>query len=106
MSAWPVKKMEAEDYYQLYCTHSSASQGSAEGVRLLGLACENLMLAFRARGWDTCPLEGLDSRRVRKLLALPGDASVVMVIAAGKRAPQGVYGPRLRFDRALFIKEV
>ncbi len=85
---------------------ASAAELTTWAVKSTALACENLMLAFRARGWDTCPLEGLDSRRVRKLLALPGDASVVMVIAAGKRAPQGVYGPRLRFDRALFIKEV
>ena len=35
------------------------------------LACENLMLAFRAYGYDTCPIEGLDQRRVRRMLNLP-----------------------------------
>ncbi|MDG1333837.1 MAG: nitroreductase family protein [Crocinitomicaceae bacterium] len=71
------------------------------------LACENLMLAFRAYGYDTCPMEGLDQRRVRKLLNLPyGKAEVCMAISVGKRADNGIYGPRIRFDRELFVKEV
>ncbi len=71
------------------------------------LACENLMLAFRAYGYDTCPIEGLDHRRVRKLLDLPyGKAEVCMAISVGKRAKNGIYGPRIRFDKELFVKEV
>lgn len=68
------------------------------------LACENLMLAFRAAGYDSCPMEGIDSRRIKKLLGLPWDARVIMVISAGKRADNGVYGERVRLDRRLFIK--
>jgi nitroreductase len=75
-------------------------------VKSTALACENLMLAFRAAGFDSCPMEGLDSRRIRKLLDLPSDAVVVMVISAGKRAADGVYGPQIRFDESLFIREV
>ena len=71
------------------------------------LACENLMLAFRAYGYDTCPMEGLDQRRVRKLLDVPyGKGEVCMAISVGKRAKNGIYGPRIRFDRDLFVKEV
>lgn len=71
------------------------------------LACENLMLAFRSYGYDTCPIEGLDQRRVRKMLNLPyGKAEVCMAISVGKRSEQGIYGPRIRFDRSLFVKEV
>jgi len=71
------------------------------------LACENLMLAFRAYGYDTCPIEGLDQRRIRKMLNLPyGKAEVCMAISVGKRAENGIYGPRIRFDRDLFVKEV
>ncbi len=71
------------------------------------LACENLMLAFRAHGYDTCPIEGLDQRRIRKMLQLPyGKAEVCMAISVGKRAKNGIYGPRIRFDRNLFVKEV
>ena len=70
------------------------------------LACENLMLAFSAHGFDTCPMEGLDSKRVKKLLGLPRSSVVVMAISVGKRAPEGVYGPRLRFPSSQFVHEV
>lgn len=70
------------------------------------LACENLMLAFRAHGFDTCPMEGLDHYRIRKLLELPRSAEVCMAISVGKRADNGIYGPRIRFDRDLFVKKV
>ena len=70
------------------------------------LACENLMLSFRALGYDTCPMEGLDSKRVSKLLNLAPDAFVVMAISAGKRADNGVYGPQIRMPKEQFLFEV
>ena len=75
-------------------------------VKSTALAAENIMLSFRAEGYDTCPMEGYDSKRIRKLLGLRRGALVVMVIAAGRRAPGGVYGPRIRFDPSRFIKTV
>ncbi len=70
------------------------------------LACENLMLAFSAHGFDTCPMEGLDSKRVKKILNLPSSSVIVMAISVGKRKPEGVYGPRVRFPDSQFIFEV
>jgi len=70
------------------------------------LACENLMLALRAHGFDSCPMEGMDPERIRRMLDLPRAAEVCMVISAGKRAPNGVYGNRIRFDQDFFVKEV
>jgi nitroreductase len=70
------------------------------------LACENLMLALRAFGYDSCPLEGMDASRIRKLLGLPRQAEICMVISAGKRADEGVYGKQIRFDNSEFLFEV
>lgn len=70
------------------------------------LGCENLMLAFRAYGYDTCPMEGLDSKRVRKLLNLPKRAEICMVVAAGKRAENGIYGKQIRMPKEKFYFEV
>ena len=70
------------------------------------LACENLMLSLRAFGYDSCPMEGMDSKRIQKLLQLPNKAEICMVISAGKRAENGIYGKRIRFDNSLFIKEI
>ena len=69
------------------------------------LACAHFMLAMRAHGFDTCPMEGLDSARVKRILGLPRQALVTMVISAGKRAEGGVYGERLRFDRKHFVHQ-
>ncbi len=70
------------------------------------LACENLMLSFRAFGFDSCPMEGMDERRIQKLLRLPRSAEVCMVVSAGKRAKHGVYDKQFRFDQSLMVFEV
>ncbi len=82
---------------------TSLSQMKIWAVKTVSLACENLMLAIRAHGYDSCPMEGFDSVRVRKALSLPSDAQVVMVIGMGKRAKNGVYGPQLRLERNQFV---
>ena len=70
------------------------------------LACENLMLSLRAYGYDSCPMEGMDSTRIKKLLGLNSPAEISMVISAGKRAENGVYGKQIRFESKYFIHEV
>ena len=70
------------------------------------LACENMMLGFSAFGYDSCPMEGYDSARVKKILGLGRKDEVVMVIGAGKRDPKGVYGPRIRMPRDQFVKTI
>jgi nitroreductase len=70
------------------------------------LACENLMLSLRAYGYDSCPMEGMDSTRIKKLLGLSSPAEISMVISAGKRAENGVYGKQIRFESKYFIHEV
>ncbi|QSP93545.1 nitroreductase family protein [Marinobacter salinisoli] len=67
------------------------------------LAAENLMLALRAHGYDSCPMEGFDECRVRKLLRLPRKGLVTMVLAVGKRAEDGVYNQQYRFDQSRFV---
>ena len=70
------------------------------------LACENFMLALRAYGYDSCPMEGMDSKKISKMLNLSKKAEVCMVISIGKRAKNGVYGNRFRLDSDRFIKVV
>lgn len=85
---------------------TSVSQLKTWAIKSTALACENLMLAFRAYGFDSCPMEGYDSVRVKKVLNLPSDSEIVMIISAGKRNPERMYGPQIRLDKNLFIKEV
>lgn len=74
-------------------------------TKTTALACENLMLALRAAGFDSCAMEGFDEPRVKRLLALPRAARVVMVIAAGRRAESGVM-PQFRFDASHYVRRV
>ena len=75
-------------------------------VKTAALGAQNLMLSLRAYGYDSCPMEGYDSKRIKKILGLPDDAVVVMVVAAGKRGKGGIYGERIRFESIRFIKKV
>jgi nitroreductase len=45
---------------------------------------------------DTCPMEGFDSKRVKKILGLPKSAEISMIIGCGYRDNNGIYGPRFR----------
>lgn len=61
-----------------------------------GLAAENFMISMAAIGYDTCPMEGSDTLRVKQLLSLPRGAEINMVISCGFRDDKGIYGPRFR----------
>ena len=84
----------------------TASEVELWAAKSTALACENLVLAFRAHGYDTCMMEGFDEVRVRKLLKLDDAAFPIMVVGAGERADDGVFWPQVRFERALFVHEV
>lgn len=60
------------------------------------LAVQTFMLAMAEGGMDTCPLEGFDSRLVRRALRLPCSAEINMIITCGYRSEKGVWGERFR----------
>ncbi|PHS51523.1 MAG: nitroreductase family protein [Lutibacter sp.] len=61
-----------------------------------GLAAQTFMLSMASEGYDTCPMEGTDSLRIKKALNLPYKSEINMVISCGIRKPEGVYGERFR----------
>ena len=61
------------------------------------LAAQTFMIAMANEGYDTCPLEGLDSRRLKRLLKLPHGAEINMVVSCGIRnGNKGIWGERCR----------
>ena len=70
------------------------------------LAAMAFMLSLTAHGYDSCPIGGLDKLRIRQLLDLPQKAEVTMVVAAGTRRPEGLYGARVRLPYGDLINEV
>lgn len=60
------------------------------------LAAQTFMLAMADKGYDTCPMEGFDSRKLKRILKLPYGAEVNMVVSCGIRDDKGVWGDRMR----------
>ncbi|WP_111660246.1 nitroreductase family protein [Olleya aquimaris] len=71
-----------------------------------GLAAQNFMTSMAAIGYDTCPMEGSDTLRVKKALNLPSGSEINMVIGCGIREESGIYGPRFRIPFEEVYKEV
>jgi len=71
------------------------------------LAAQTFMIAMANEGYDTCPLEGFDSRRVKKILRLPCTAEINMIVACGiRKGNDGIWGERFRvpFEEVYFEK--
>ena len=70
------------------------------------LAAQNFMLSMSSSGYDTCPMEGFDSVRVKKILNLPSSAEINMIIGCGIRSEKGVYTKQFRvpFKEVYFEK--
>lgn len=55
-----------------------------EAMRSCGIAAQSLMLAAKAMGYDSCPMDGFDFDAVAKLINLPHDHVITMFVAIGK----------------------
>ena len=60
------------------------------------LAAQTFMLAMANESYDTCPMEGFDSRKVKSILKLPLGAEINMIVSCGIRDGKGVWGDRMR----------
>lgn len=70
------------------------------------LAAQTFMLSMQNEGYATCPMEGFDENVIKKLLNLPSEAEVTMIVACGKPTSQGIYAPRTRIPNEEVIFEV
>jgi len=78
-------------------TNTSESDQRIVVHKSCALAAQTFMIAMANEGYDTCPLEGFDSRRVKKLLGLPCGAEINMIISCGIRnGNKGIWGERFR----------
>ncbi|WP_197272143.1 nitroreductase family protein [Neisseria sp. 83E34] len=72
-----------------------------------GLAAQTFMLAMAEQGYDTCPLEGLDSRMVKRILKLPRGAEINMIVACGiRKEGKGIWGERFRLPFEDIYREI
>jgi len=55
-----------------------------EAMRSCGIAAQTLMLAAKAMGYDSCPMDLADMEAVGKRIHLPQDHVIAMFVAIGK----------------------
>jgi nitroreductase len=70
------------------------------------LAAATFMLALRAEGYDSCPMEGFDPWRAKGLLGLGRRAEVSMFLAIGKRGPKAIWWERILVPRDWSVREL
>ena len=73
-----------------------------EAMRSCGIIAQTLMLTAKAMDYDSCPMVGFDFDAVGKLIQLPDDHVVTMMLAIGKAmAPANPRGGQLPLDDIL-----
>lgn len=73
-----------------------------EGMRSCGLAGMTIMLAAKAMGYDSSPMDGFDFDAVGKIINLPEDHIISFMIAVGKGTqPPWPKGGQLSYDEVV-----
>lgn len=73
-----------------------------EAMRSCGMAAQTLMLAAKAMGYDSCPMDGFDFDAVGKLINLPADHVIAMFVTIGKAlTPAYPRGGQLPLDEVV-----
>lgn len=70
------------------------------------LAAQTFMLAMANEKYDTCPMEGFDSKKVKSILKLPYSAEINMIVSCGIRDENGVWGDRMRIPFNEVYREI
>jgi nitroreductase len=74
-----------------------------EAMRSCGFAAQTIMLAARQMGLDSCPMVGFEYDELAKIINLPADHLIVMMIVVGKRSEDaGQRGGQLPLDEVFF----
>lgn len=84
-------------FFKPIITQVSESDMRVVAHKSCGLIAQTFMIAMANEEYDTCPMEGFDSRRVKNILNLPSGAEINMIISCGKRkGNEGIWGERFR----------
>lgn len=88
-------------------TNSSECDQRIVAHKSCALAAQTFMIGMANEGYDTCAIEGFDSRRVKKLLNLPRGAEINMLIPCGIRSgDSAIHGDRYRVPFEEVYREV
>ena len=93
-------------YFKVMYRQVKASDTRIVAHKSAALASQNFMISMAGFGYDTCPMEGFDSLKIKHLLKLNKNSEINMIIGCGIRLEEGVYGERFRipFEEVYFEK--
>ncbi len=73
-----------------------------EVMRSVGIAAQSIMLLAKEMGYDSCPMIGFDQDAVAKIINLPDDHVIGMMITVGKAiSPAHKRGGSIAYDDAV-----
>lgn len=59
-----------------------------EAMRSVGIAAQTIMLTARAMGYDSCPMIGFEPDAVTRIINLPEDHVIGMLVVVGKKTSE------------------
>lgn len=85
---WQHAPQEVQDFLlpaieNYYTNHHQAQRD--ECIRSTSIAAMNIMLMAKEMGYDSCPMDGFDFDKVARIINLPHDHIITMMIAVGKK---------------------
>ena len=84
-----------------YSTDEQAQRD--EAIRSCGMAAQTIMLAARDMGLDSCPMVGFEYDELAKVINLPDNHLIVMMVVVGKRAEDAAQrGGQLPLNQVAF----
>ena len=103
---WKNSTTEKQEHVKnaLYAKYADSAQNRRdEAIRSCGFAGQTIMLAARQMGLDSCPMVGFEYDELAKIINLPDDHMIVLMIVVGKAAePAAPRGGQLDLDQVVF----
>ena len=106
MRYWKNHPLENQEHVRdaMHKKYSDSPQNRRdEAMRSCGFAAQTIMLAAKQMGLDSCPMVGFEYDEMAKIINLPDDHIIVMMIVVGKAAsPAAERGGQLSLDEVVF----
>ncbi|MBA4460019.1 MAG: nitroreductase family protein [Nitrosopumilaceae archaeon] len=98
------KERQAQVTKALEKKYSGSSENRRDEVmKSCGFAAQTIMLAAKQMGLDSCPMRGFDYDDLAKVINLPQDHIIAMMVVVGKALePAGPRGGQLALDEVVF----
>ena len=103
---WKNSTLEKQEHVKkaMHAKYAENPQNQRdEAIRSCGFAGQTIMLSARHMGLDSCPMVGFEYDELAKIIHLPDDHLIVLMIVVGKAVePASPRGGQLPLDEVVF----